>query len=160
MSDKFRFIYQLILNQDEFMSSEEVNAWVLNPDPVSGIDDATRQRAIERLKNLLPEEVFVIRGNEISFSGNTKRCAEDYGDQLINHAIDIRTNGFGKTKLDTWPVVSTLYGINDRFIVGRGRTNPIPFVHLLSFLEDMKFGPTTFSFGSVSIINDDLDILD
>ena len=158
MSDKFRFIYQLIISQDEFRSSEDVNNWVLNPYPCSGIDDATRQRAIDRLKSLLPEEVFVIRGNEISFSGNTKKCAEDYGDQLINHAIDIRTNGFGKTKLDTWPVTSTLYGINDYFIVGRDRTNPVPFVHLLSFLEDMKFGPTTFSFGSVSIINDDCDL--
>ena len=157
MSDKFKFIYQLIINQDEFRSSEDVNNWVLNPYPCSGIDEATRQRAIDRLKSRLPEEVFVIRGNEISFSGNTKKCAEDYGDQLINHAIDIRTNGFGKTKLDTWPVTSTLYGINDYFIVGRDRTNPVPFVHLLSFLEDMKFGPTTFSFGSVSIINDDID---
>ena len=157
MSEKFKFIYQLILNQDEFMSSEDVNNWVLNPYPCSGIDEATRQRAIDRLKSRLPEEVFVIRGNEISFSGNTKKCAEDYGDQLINHAIDIRTNGFGKTRLDTWPVTSTLYGINDYFIVGRDRTNPVPFVHLLSFLEDMKFGPTTFSFGSVSIINDDID---
>lgn len=157
MSDKFKFIYQLILNQEEFRSSEDVNNWVLNPYPCSGIDDATRQRAIDRLKSRLPEEVFVIRGNEISFSGNTKKCAEDYGDQLINHAIDIRTNGFGKTKLDTWPVTSTLYGINDYFIVGRDRTNPVPFVHLLSFLEDMKFGPTTFTFGSVSIINDDMD---
>ena len=157
MSDKFKFIYQLILNQDEFRSSEDVNNWVLNPYPCSGIDDATRQRAIDRLKSLLPEEVFVIRGNEISFSGNTKKCAEDYGDQLINHAIDIRTNGFGKTRLDTWPVTSTLYGINDYFIVGCDRTNPVPFVHLLSFLEDMKFGPTTFTFGSVSIINEDLD---
>lgn len=158
MSDKFKFIYQLILNQDEFRSSEDVNNWVLNPYPCSGIDDKTRQRAIDRLKSRLPEEVFVIRGNEISFSGNTKKCAEDYGDQLINHAIDIRTNGFGKTKLGTWPVTSTLYGINDYFIVGRDRTNPVPFVHLLSFLEDMKFGPTTFKFGSVSIINDDCDI--
>jgi len=157
MSDKFKFIYQLILSQDEFRSSEDVNNWVLNPYPCSGIDDATRQRAIDRLKSRLPEEVFVIRGNEISFSGNTKKCAEDYGDQLINHAIDIRTNGFGKTKLDTWPVTSTLYGINDYFIVGYDRTNPVPFVHLLSFLEDMKFGPTTFTFGSVSIINDDMD---
>lgn len=157
MSDKFKFIYQLILSQDEFRSSEEVNNWALNPYPCSGIDDKTRQRAIDRLKSRLPEEVFVIRGNEISYSGNTKKCAEDYGDQLINHAIDIRTNGFGKTKLDTWPVTSTLYGINDYFIVGHDRTNPVPFVHLLSFLEDMKFGPTTFSFGSVSIINDDLD---
>lgn len=157
MSDKFKFIYQLILNQDEFRSSEDVNNWVLNPYQCSGIDEATRQRAIDRLKSRLPEEVFVIRGNEISFSGNTKKCAEDYGDQLINHAIDIRTNGFGKTKLDTWPVTSTLYGINDYFIVGRDRTNPVPFVHLLSFLEDMKFGPTTFKFGSVSIINDDID---
>ena len=157
MSDKFKFIYQLIINQDEFRSSEDVNNWVLNPYPCSGIDEATRQRAIDRLKSRLPEEVFVIRGNEISFSGNTKKCAEDYGDQLINHAIDIRTNGFGKTRLDTWPVTSTLYGINDYFIVGRDRTNPVPFVHLLSFLEDMKFGPTTFSFGSVSIINDDID---
>ena len=157
MSDKFKFIYQLILNQEEFRSSEDVNNWVLNPYPCSGIDDATRQRAIDRLKSRLPEEVFVIRGNEISFSGNTKKCAEDYGDQLINHAIDIRTNGFGKTRLDTWPVTSTLYGINDYFIVGRDRTNPVPFVHLLSFLEDMKFGPTTFTFGSVSIINEDLD---
>lgn len=157
MSDKFKFIYQLILSQDEFRSSEEVNNWVLNPYPCSGIDDKTRQRAIDRLKSRLPEEVFVIRGNEISYSGNTKKCAVDYGEQLINHAIDIRTNGFGKTKLDTWPVTSTLYGINDYFIVGHDRTNPVPFVHLLSFLEDMKFGPTTFSFGSVSIINDDLD---
>lgn len=157
MSDKFKFIYQLILNQDEFRSSEDVNSWVLNPYSVSGIDDKTRQRAIDRLKSRLPEEVFIIRGNEISFSGNTKKCAEDYGDQLINHAIDIRTNGFGKTRLDTWPVTSTLYGINDYFIVGRDRTNPVPFVHLLSFLEDMKFGPTTFAFGSVSIINEDLD---
>lgn len=157
MSDKFKFIYQLILNQNEFRPSDDVNAWVLNPYPCSGIDDATRKRAIDRLKSLLPEEVFVIRGNEISFSGNTKKCAEDYGDQLINHAIDIRTNGFGKTRLDTWPVTSTLYGINDYFIVGRDRTNPVPFVHLLSFLEDMKFGPTTFKFGSVSIINEDLD---
>ena len=155
MSDKFKFIYQLILSQDEFRSSEDVNNWVLNPYPVSGIDDKTRRRAIDRLKSRLPEEVFVIRGNEISFSGNTKKCAEDYGDQLINHAIDIRTSGFGKTKLDTWPVTSTLYGINDYFIVGRDRTNPVPFVLLLSFLEDMKFGPTTFRFGSVSIINDD-----
>lgn len=157
MSDKFKFIYQLILNQDEFRSSEDVNNWVLNPYPCSGIDDATRKRAIDRLKSRLPEEVFVIRGNEISFSGSTKKCAEDYGDQLVNHAIDIRTNGFGKTRLDTWPVTSTLYGINDYFIVGRDRTNPVPFVHLLSFLEDMKFGPTTFTFGSVSIINDDID---
>lgn len=157
MSDKFKFIYQLILNPDEFRSSEDVNSWVLNPYSVSDIDDKTRQRAIDRLKSRLPEEVFVIRGNEISFSGNTKKCAEDYGDQLINHAIDIRTNGFGKTRLDTWPVTSTLYGINDYFIVGRDRTNPVPFVHLLSFLEDMKFGPTTFAFGSVSIINDDID---
>lgn len=157
MSDKFKFIYQLILNPDEFRTSDDVNSWVLNPYPVSDIDDKTRQRAIDRLKSLLPEEVFVIRGNEISFSGNTKKCAEDYGDQLINHAIDIRTNGFGKTRLDTWPVTSTLYGINDYFIVGRDRTNPVPFVHLLSFLEDMKFGPTTFTFGSVSIINEDLD---
>ena len=53
MSDKFKFIYQLILNQNEFRSSEDVNNWVLNPYPCSGIDDATRQRAIQRLKSRL-----------------------------------------------------------------------------------------------------------
>lgn len=158
MSDKFRFIYQLILNQDEFRSSEDVNNWVLNPYPCSGIDDATRQRAIQRLKSRLPRHLFVIRDNEISYSGNTKECAEDYSEQLISYAYDIRFSGFSGSVMSLWRATNTLYFIDDMFIVGHDMTNPVSFVHLLSFLEEMKFGPTTFSFGSVSIINNDFDL--
>ena len=142
-------------DDNEYRDTSEISNWCFNPwGTCFGIEEDERKRAIAKLKRILPEEVFTVRGEEISYSGSNKKCAEDFADQLINHAIDIRSNGFSKTKLTAWNALYTMYGCNDVFFVGYDRINPVTLPSLLDYLERAGYGPTTFKFGCIGVLED------
>ncbi len=148
-----RFIYQLMLPGDVRQNAASINAWPLNVEKVSDIDAASRQRAIDSLRRRLPEECFTIHGDKLTFKGDLGKCAQDYGEQLIDIAINVRAHGFAATRRDFTQVVTELYGIRDMFFIGN-KANLMSIVSLLCLLDDHKYGRTAFTIGSVTLIED------
>jgi len=155
MSEKEKFIYQLMLNKEQFRDSASIANWHFCPyDDIFEIQESVRREAIVKLKTLLPEECFSINGDEMVYHGTTKACAEDYCDQLIAHAYDVRFSGFSGSVMSSWKALNTLYFIDDLFFVGYDTTNLLTLPQLLSYLEQVKYGETTFYFGSVTLVED------
>lgn len=155
MSEKEKFIFQLMLNKEQFRDSSSIANWALCPyDDIFEIGDEQRRGAIERLKMLLPEESFTINGDEMLYHGTTKACAEDYCDQLVAHAYDVRFSGFSGSVMTPWQAMNTLYFVSDLFFVGYDTTNLLTLPQLLSYLEQAGYGETTFYFGSVTLVED------
>lgn len=155
MGKKEKFIYQLMLDKEQFRDSSSIANWVFCPyDDVFEITEQERSSAIERLKMLLPEECFVINGDEMKYSGTTKACTEDYCDQLVAHAYDVRFSGFSGAVMTSWQAINTLYFMDDLFFVGFDTTNLLTLPQLLSYLERVGYGETTFYFGSITLVED------
>ena len=155
MGKKEKFIYQLMLDKEQFRYSSSIANWVFCPyDDVFEITEQERSSAIERLKMLLPEECFVINGDEMKYSGTTKACTEDYCDQLVAHAYDVRFSGFSGAVMTSWQAINTLYFMDDLFFVGFDTTNLLTLPQLLSYLERAGYGETTFYFGSITLVED------
>ena len=155
MSEKEKFIYQLMLDKEQLRDSSSIVEWVFCPyDNVFEISDKQRNDAIGRLKMLLPEECFTVNGDTMVYHGSTKACAEDYSDQLIAHAYDVRFSGFSGSVMTPWQAMNTLYFMDDLFFVGYDTTNLLTLPQLLSYLEQAGYGETTFYFGSVTLVED------
>lgn len=145
-----------MLDKEQYRDSESLVNWVFCPyDHIFDISEETRNSAIGRLKMLLPESCFVINGDEMLYRGTTKVCAEDYCDQLIAHAYDVRFSGFSGSVLTPWQAMNTLYFMDDLFFVGYDTTNLLTLPQFLAYLERAGYGETTFYFGSVTLVEDD-----
>lgn len=150
-----KFIYQLMLDKEQLRDSESITNWHFCPyDAVYEIQESERRKAIERLKMLLPEECFSVNGEEMVYHGTTKACAEDYCDQLVAHAYDVRFSGFSGSVLTLWQAMNTLYFMDDLFFVGYDTTNLLTLPQLLAYLERAQYGETTFYFGSITLVED------
>lgn len=155
MNKDEKIIYQLITDKSEFRSAEEISDWVFNPyGTVFDIDDKTRKAAIDRLSDVLPSECFTVNGEKITYHGTTKACAEDYSDQLISHAYDVRFSGFSGSVMSPWQAMNTLYFMDDFFFVGYDKTNLLTLPQLLAYLERAQYGETEFMFGSITLVED------
>ena len=156
MSEKEKFIYQLMLDKEQFRDSASIASWVFCPyNDVFEISEEERASAIERLKMLLPEDCFIINGEEMLYRGSTKACAKDYCDQLVAHAYDVRFSGFSGAVMTSWQAMNTLYFVDDLFFVGYDTTNLLSLPQLLAYLERAQYGETTFYFGSITLVEDD-----
>ena len=144
-----------MLEERDFRDSESIANWHFCPyDAVFEIQEDERKAAIVRLKMLLPEDCFTVDGEQMIYHGTTKACAEDYCDQLIAHAYDVRFSGFSGAVLTSWQAINTLYFMDDLFFVGYDATNLLTLPQLLSYLERTGFGETTFYFGSITLVED------
>ena len=144
-----------MLNEAEFRSPESIADWALCPfDVVFEISESDRKGAIERLMMPLPKECFTISGDKMVYHGSTKACAEDYCDQLVSYAYDVRFSGFAGAVLTPWQAMNTLYFIGDLFFVGYDATNLLTLPQLLAYLERAGYGETTFTFGSITLVED------
>lgn len=150
-----RFIYQLITDPKEFRDSEAITNWAFNPyGQCYDIDERTRKHAIDKLEIFLPKSCFIINGEEIVYTGSVKECAEDYADQLFDHALDVRHGGFTGTVMTTYQALHTLYHCDSLFFVGYDKLNPVTLPGLLTYLERAKYGRTVFRFGSITLVED------
>lgn len=144
-----------MLDKEQFRDSASIASWPLCPyDAIYEINEEQRVGAIARLKMLLPEECFIINGDIAKYSGSTKACAEDYCDQLVAHAYDVRFSGFSGAVMTPWQAMNTLYFVEDLFFVGYDATNLLTLPQLMSYLEQMEYDETTFYFGSITLVED------
>lgn len=155
MSEKEKFIFQLMLDKEQLRDASSIADWAFCPyDDVFDISEEQRKSAILRLKMLLPEACFTIDGDEMVYHGTTKACAEDYCEQLTAHAFDVCFSGFAGSVMTSWQAMNTLYFIDDLFFVGYDTTNLLTLPQFLAYLERAGYGETTFYIGSVTLVED------
>ena len=148
---KGKFIYQLMTDKDQFCDAATLAERLPHFDHVFDIDDSERKAAIEKLGTLLPGKCFSVKGETITYHGSTKACAEDYAEQLVNHAYDVRFSGFAHSVMTTRQAMFSLYFMSDLFFVGYNTTRPLTLPQLLAYLERTGCGETVFTFGSITL---------